>query len=36
MKRFRLNPLWAIAGIFALGLTLGWLDWFAPALPGKK
>jgi mannose/fructose/N-acetylgalactosamine-specific phosphotransferase system component IID len=36
MKRFNLNPLWAIAGIFAIGLTLGWLDWFAPTLPDTK
>jgi mannose/fructose/N-acetylgalactosamine-specific phosphotransferase system component IID len=36
MKKFNLNPLWAIAGIFAIGLTLGWLDWFAPTLPVKK
>jgi mannose/fructose/N-acetylgalactosamine-specific phosphotransferase system component IID len=35
LKRFKLNPLWAIAGVFALGLALGWADWFAPELPEK-
>jgi mannose/fructose/N-acetylgalactosamine-specific phosphotransferase system component IID len=33
LKRFKLNPLWAIAAVFGLGLALGWLDWFAPELP---
>ena len=35
LKRFKINPLWAIAGVFAIGLALGWLDWFAPELPQK-
>ncbi len=33
LKKFNLNPLWAILGVFILGLTLGWLDWFVPELP---
>jgi len=35
LKRFKLHPLWLIAGVFAIGLALGWTGWFAPALPGK-
>lgn len=27
-KRFRLHPIWAIAILFAIGLTLGGLGWF--------
>jgi mannose/fructose/N-acetylgalactosamine-specific phosphotransferase system component IID len=33
LKRFRLNPIWAIVVLFAIGLTLGGLGWFAKALP---
>ena len=33
LKRYNLNPLWAIAVVFAFGLVVGWLGWFAPALP---
>jgi mannose/fructose/N-acetylgalactosamine-specific phosphotransferase system component IID len=29
LKRFRLNPIWAIVILFAIGLTLGGLGWFA-------
>jgi len=27
--RLRLNPIWAIVILFAIGLTLGGLGWFA-------
>ena len=33
LKRFRLHPIWAIVILFAIGLTLGGLGWFAKALP---
>ncbi|HEY3609450.1 MAG TPA: PTS system mannose/fructose/sorbose family transporter subunit IID [Pseudonocardiaceae bacterium] len=33
LKRFRLNPIWAIVVLFAIGLTLGGLGWFAKVLP---
>jgi mannose PTS system EIID component len=33
LKRYNLNPLWAILGVAAVGLALGWLGWFAPTLP---
>lgn len=33
LKRFRLNPIWAIVILFAIGLTLGGLGWFAKVLP---
>lgn len=33
LKKFNLNPLWAILVVGVLGLVLGWLGWFAPALP---
>jgi mannose/fructose/N-acetylgalactosamine-specific phosphotransferase system component IID len=33
LKRFRLNPALVIAIIAAIGVLLGWLGWFAPALP---
>jgi mannose/fructose/N-acetylgalactosamine-specific phosphotransferase system component IID len=33
LKRFRLNPIWAIVILFAIGLALGGLGWFAKALP---
>ncbi len=36
LKRFNLNPLWAIAALFVLGLLGGWLGWFAAALPAAK
>jgi mannose/fructose/N-acetylgalactosamine-specific phosphotransferase system component IID len=34
LKKFNLNPIWAIVIVFAIGLTLGGLGWFAKALPG--
>lgn len=34
LKKFNLNPIWAIVILFAIGLTLGGLGWFAKALPG--
>jgi mannose/fructose/N-acetylgalactosamine-specific phosphotransferase system component IID len=33
LKRYNLNPLWAIAIVFAIGIVLGGLHWFASALP---
>jgi mannose/fructose/N-acetylgalactosamine-specific phosphotransferase system component IID len=33
LKRYNLNPLWAIAFVFVFGLILGWFGWFAPSLP---
>jgi mannose/fructose/N-acetylgalactosamine-specific phosphotransferase system component IID len=33
LKRYNLNPLWAIAVVFIFGIVVGWLGWFAPALP---
>jgi len=33
LKRYNLNPLWAIAFVFVLGIVLGGLGWFAPVLP---
>ncbi len=33
LKKFNLNPLWAILVVGVLGLAVGWLGWFAPALP---
>jgi mannose PTS system EIID component len=33
LKKFNLNPLWAIVILAVIGITLGWLGWFAPALP---
>lgn len=33
LKKFNLNPIWAIVILFAIGLTLGGLGWFAKALP---
>jgi mannose/fructose/N-acetylgalactosamine-specific phosphotransferase system component IID len=33
LKRYNLNPLWAIAVVFVFGLAVGWLGWFAPTLP---
>jgi mannose/fructose/N-acetylgalactosamine-specific phosphotransferase system component IID len=33
LKRYNLNPLWAIVFVFAIGIVLGGLHWFAPALP---
>jgi mannose/fructose/N-acetylgalactosamine-specific phosphotransferase system component IID len=33
LKRYNLNPLWAIVIVFAVGIVLGGLHWFAPALP---
>ncbi len=36
LKRYNLNPLWAIAIVFVIGVGVGWLGWFAPALPAAK
>jgi mannose/fructose/N-acetylgalactosamine-specific phosphotransferase system component IID len=36
MKKYNLNPLWAIAGIFVLGLILGWNGWFTNVAPVVK
>jgi mannose/fructose/N-acetylgalactosamine-specific phosphotransferase system component IID len=33
LRRYRLKPAYAIAIVFAIGLTLGGLGWFASALP---
>lgn len=35
LKRYNLNPIWAILGVAAFGLLFGWLGWFAPVLPTK-
>jgi mannose/fructose/N-acetylgalactosamine-specific phosphotransferase system component IID len=35
LKRYNLNPLWAIAIVFVLGVVGGWLGWFASALPSS-
>lgn len=33
LKKFNLNPIWAIVLLFAIGLTLGGLGWFGKVLP---
>jgi mannose/fructose/N-acetylgalactosamine-specific phosphotransferase system component IID len=33
MKKYRLNPVWVILGLAVVGITLGWLGWFASTLP---
>ena len=33
LKKFNLNPLWAILVVGVIGLILGGFGWFAPALP---
>jgi mannose/fructose/N-acetylgalactosamine-specific phosphotransferase system component IID len=33
LKKYNLNPLWVIAILAVIGITLGWLGWFAP--PGS-
>lgn len=33
LRRFNLNPAWAIVIVFVIGLALGGLGWFAKALP---
>jgi mannose/fructose/N-acetylgalactosamine-specific phosphotransferase system component IID len=33
LKKFNLNPLWAILVVAVFGLIFGWLGWLAPALP---
>jgi mannose/fructose/N-acetylgalactosamine-specific phosphotransferase system component IID len=33
LRRYNLNPLWAIAVVFVFGIVAGWLGWFAPSLP---
>ncbi|HYM96966.1 MAG TPA: PTS system mannose/fructose/sorbose family transporter subunit IID [Candidatus Sulfotelmatobacter sp.] len=35
LKRYNLNPLWAILVVAAFGLAVGWAGWFAPVLPAK-
>ncbi|HWC78926.1 MAG TPA: PTS system mannose/fructose/sorbose family transporter subunit IID [Pseudonocardiaceae bacterium] len=34
LRKFNLNPIWAIVVVFVIGLGLGWFGWFAKALPG--
>jgi mannose/fructose/N-acetylgalactosamine-specific phosphotransferase system component IID len=34
LRKFNLNPIWAIVIVFAIGLTLGGLGWFAKPTPG--
>jgi mannose/fructose/N-acetylgalactosamine-specific phosphotransferase system component IID len=36
LKRFNLNPLWAIALVAGFGLAVGWAGWFAPTLPAAR
>ncbi|HEX3590917.1 MAG TPA: PTS system mannose/fructose/sorbose family transporter subunit IID [Pseudonocardiaceae bacterium] len=36
LKKFNLNPIWAIVIVFAIGLTLGGLGWFANAQPSAQ
>lgn len=33
LRRYNLNPLWAILIVFVFGILGGWLGWFAPTLP---
>lgn len=33
LRRYNLNPLWAIAVVFVFGIVAAWLGWFAPSLP---
>nr|WP_042184284.1 PTS system mannose/fructose/sorbose family transporter subunit IID [Kibdelosporangium sp. MJ126-NF4]CEL16200.1 PTS system, mannose-specific IID component [Kibdelosporangium sp. MJ126-NF4]CTQ94125.1 PTS system, mannose-specific IID component [Kibdelosporangium sp. MJ126-NF4] len=33
LRRFRLKTIWLILGVAVVGVALGWLGWFAPALP---
>lgn len=33
LKKFNLNPLWAILIVFVFGIIGGWLAWFAASLP---
>ncbi len=33
LKRYNLNPLWAIAIVFVIGIVGGWFGWLASALP---
>lgn len=33
IKRFRLKLVWIITIVAAVGFVLGWLGWFAPAVP---
>ena len=35
LRRYNLNPLWAIGIVFVFGLVAGWLGWFAPTLPAE-
>jgi mannose/fructose/N-acetylgalactosamine-specific phosphotransferase system component IID len=36
LRKFNLNPVWAIVVVFVIGLVLGGLGWFAKALPGTR
>jgi mannose/fructose/N-acetylgalactosamine-specific phosphotransferase system component IID len=33
LRKFNLNPIWAIVIVFVIGLALGGVGWFAPELP---
>lgn len=33
LRKFNLNPIWAIVIVFVIGLALGGAGWFAPELP---
>ena len=33
LKRYNLNPLWAIAFVFVVGIVLGWAGWFTNVAP---
>jgi mannose/fructose/N-acetylgalactosamine-specific phosphotransferase system component IID len=33
LKKYNLHPLWAIAGVFVVGLALGWTGWFSNVAP---
>ncbi|MGH3436475.1 MAG: PTS system mannose/fructose/sorbose family transporter subunit IID [Sciscionella sp.] len=34
LRKFNLNPIWAIVVVFIIGLALGGVGWFAKQLPG--
>jgi mannose/fructose/N-acetylgalactosamine-specific phosphotransferase system component IID len=35
LKKFNVNPVWAIVGLAVVGITLGWGGWFVSVLPAK-
>lgn len=35
LRKFNLNPIWAIVIVFAIGLALGGVGWFASELPNS-